>query len=513
MARILLIDDDASLREVLAYTLREQGHEVETAASGAAGLALLERAVPDTVITDLKMPGIDGLEVLRRAHDIDATLPVIVLTAFGSIEDAVAAMRDGAHDYLTKPYNRDELRITVDKALEKRRLVQENRSLRDRLREERRGMPLVHVSPAMERVVAAIRRLAPTDATVLITGDSGTGKELVAQSLHGLSDRWDGPFVAINCAAIPHDLMESELFGHERGAFTGAVREKPGKFRQAHGGTLFLDEVADLAPDLQTKLLRVIETRLVDPVGGSHPVPVDVRIVAATNADLESRVVEGRFRGDLYYRLNVIPIHLLPLRERPEDIPALWEQFVDRFAPGLKVRTSPGLVRALMRRPWPGNARELANLCQRMVLLRASNDMTEEDLWAVEEGGLTSSSAGDAWTDGQGVAPVISGADGSPGEGGGSRGVEGPGSHAAPSAPGTYESGRAGSTDLPGASDLRNCLYPGDLPSERLSLPDLERELIVRALEKHGGNKSRTATYLGVPRHVLLYRMEKFRIV
>ena len=247
MARILLIDDDASLREVLAYTLREQGHEVETAADGSAGLVLLERAVPDAVITDLKMPGIDGLEVLRRAHEIDATLPVIVLTAFGSIEDAVAAMRDGAHDYLTKPYNRDELRLTVEKALEKRRLVQENRTLRDRLREERRRMPLVHVSPAMERVVAAIRRLAPTDATVLITGESGTGKELVAQSLHDLSDRWDGPFVAINCAAIPHDLMESELFGHERGAFTGAVREKPGKFRQAHGGTLLLDEVADLA--------------------------------------------------------------------------------------------------------------------------------------------------------------------------------------------------------------------------------------------------------------------------
>jgi two-component system NtrC family response regulator len=471
MARILLIDDDASLREVLAYTLREQGHEVEMAADGTAGLILLERAVPDAVITDLKMPGVDGLEVLRRTHDIDATLPVIVLTAFGSIEDAVAAMRDGAHDYLTKPYNRDELRLTVEKALEKRRLVLENRTLRDRLREEHRRMPLVHVSPAMERVVAAIRRLAPTDATVLITGESGTGKELVAQALHNLSDRWDAPFVAINCAAIPHDLMESELFGHERGAFTGAVREKPGKFRQAHRGTLLLDEVADLAAELQTKLLRVIETRMVDPVGGTGPVPVDVRIVAATNADLGSRVAEGRFRGDLYYRLNVIPIHLLPLRERPDDIPALWEQFVERFAPGVKLRTSPGLVRALMRRSWPGNARELANLCQRLVLLRTSDEMTEEDLWMVEEGGPSISLAGDAAIECIGEAPVATSKPGKPG-----------------------------------------VLFPGDLPEERLSLPDLERELIVRALDKHGGNKSRAATYLGVPRHVLLYRMEKFGI-
>jgi two-component system NtrC family response regulator len=509
MARILLIDDDDGLREVLAYTLREQGHEVETAADGTAGLVLLERAVPDAVITDLKMPGIDGLEVLRRAHEIDATLPVIVLTAFGSIEDAVAAMRDGAHDYLTKPYNRDELRLTVEKALEKRRLVQENRTLRDRLREERRRMPLVHASPAMERVVAAIRRLAPTDATVLVTGESGTGKELVAQSLHNLSDRWDGPFVAINCAAIPHDLMESELFGHERGAFTGAVREKPGKFRQAHGGTLLLDEVADLAADLQTKLLRVIETRLVDPVGGTRPVPVDVRIVAATNADLGLRVAEGRFREDLYYRLNVIPIHLLPLRERLDDIPALWEQFVERFAPGVKIRTSPELVRALMRRPWPGNARELANLCQRLVLLRVSDEMTEEDLRTVEEGSPARSSAGDAGTESRGKVRVTTGAEGARGDGGGGGAADDSGFQTADWAPGTGKPDQPSEPDMP---DKPGILYPGALPVERLSLPDLERELIIRALDKHGGNKSRAATYLGVPRHVLLYRMEKFGI-
>jgi DNA-binding NtrC family response regulator len=463
MARILLIDDDASLREVLAYTLREQGHEVETAADGSAGVALLEGAVPDAVITDLKMPGIGGLEVLRRAHEIDPLLPVIVLTAFGSIEDAVAAMRDGAHDYITKPYNRDELRLTVEKALEKRRLVQENRTLRQRLGDERRHVPLVHASSAMERVVAAIRRIAPTDATVLVTGESGTGKELVAQSLHSLSDRWDRPFVAINCGAIPRDLMESELFGHERGAFTGAVREKPGKFRQAHGGTLLLDEVADLPADLQTKLLRVIETRLVDPVGGTRPVPVDVRVVAATNADLAVRVAEGRFRGDLYYRLNVIPIHLPPLRERREDIAALWEQFLERFSGGARLHTSSGLLRALMRREWPGNARELANLCQRLVLLRGSDQLTEDDLRTVEGGG-----------------PAEPASDGPEGDG--------------------TAGGRPGT------------LYPGDLPPDRLPLLDLERELILRALDKCAGNKSRVAIYLGLPRHVLTYRMEKYGI-
>ncbi len=463
MARILLIDDDASLREVLAYTLQEQGHVVETAADGKAGLALLEGAGPDVVITDLKMPGTGGLEVLRRAHEVDPLLPVIVLTAFGSIEDAVAAMRDGAHDYITKPYNRDELKLTVEKALEKRRLVQENRTLRERLDDQRRHLPLVHASPAMERVVAAIRRIAPTDATVLITGESGTGKELVAQSLHSLSDRWDRPFVAINCAAIPHDLMESELFGHERGAFTGAVREKLGKFRQAHGGTLLLDEVADLPADLQTKLLRVIETRLVDPVGAARPVPVDVRVVAATNADLSARVAEGRFRGDLYYRLNVIPVHLPPLRERREDIAALWEQSLDRFAGGAKLHTSPGLLRTLMRREWPGNARELANLCQRLVLLRGSDELTEDDLRAVD--GVASTEVGGKRSEADGAAV-----------------------------------------------DRPRSLYPDNLPPDQLSLPDLERELIVRTLEKHGGNKSQAAAYLGVPRHVLLYRMKKFNI-
>ncbi len=479
MARILLIDDDASLREVLAFALADQGHEVETAGDGASGIERLAEVRPDLVITDLKMPGLDGMEVLRRVRASDPEIPVIVLTAFGRIEEAVAAMQAGAHHYLTKPYNREELKVAVEQALDRRRLLADNRSLRERLREQQRHVELIHASESMERVMETIRRIAPSDATVLISGESGTGKELVARALHTLSDRWERPFVAVNCAAIPHDLLESELFGHERGAFTGAWRDKPGKFVRADGGTLLLDEIADLAPELQSKLLRVIETGSVDPVGSRAPVQVDVRIVVATNADLEARVREGRFRSDLFYRLNVIPIHLPPLRQRPEDVPALWEHFLARFAAGAPIRTSSELLRALMRRPWPGNVRELANLCQRMVLLRGADELSEDDLRAAETPGAEGDEAGG------GVGRRA---------GGGSGDVAGE--------PADDAAGQSDRT--PGA------LYPAPLPDGQLSLPELERELIVRALEKHRGNKSRAAAYLGVPRHVFLYRMEKF---
>ncbi len=456
MSKVLLIDDDASLREVLAFTLREQGHEVAAFPDGESGLAALGSFAPEAVISDLKMPGIDGLEVLRRVHARDATVPVLLLTAFGSIEDAVAAMKLGAYDYLTKPYNRDELKVTLDLALERRRLLQENRRLRDRLREQTLHVELVHASAAMQAVLELVRRIAPTSATVLISGETGSGKEVVAQALHAYSDRWERPLVAVNCAAIPRELMESELFGHVRGAFTGAVKDKPGKFQQADGGTLFLDEIADLAPELQTKLLRAIETGLIDVVGGTQPSAVDVRLIAATHADLAELVRQGAFRNDLYYRLNVIPVHLPPLRERPDDIPALWEHFVGKFAPGAALRTSPGLMRVLMRQPWPGNVRELANLCQRMVLLRSDDELNEAGLAALSD-----------------------------------------------RTPGQVREGPAGE---------RGRSFLGDLPPDRLSLPELEREVIVRALAKHGGNRTRTAEYLGVPRHVLLYRLAKFGI-
>ncbi|MBK7702417.1 MAG: sigma-54-dependent Fis family transcriptional regulator [bacterium] len=466
MSRIMLIDDDTSLREVVAFTLREQGHEVDAHGTGESAFGSIESFRPDVVITDLKMPGIDGMEVLRRVADIDATIPVIMLTAFGSITDAVEAMRHGAYDYLTKPYDRDELRLTIEQALERRRLLLENRTLRDRLHEETRRVEFVHASAAMQEILAMIRRIAPTEATVLLTGESGTGKEVLAHALHSCSDRWDKPFVAIDCAAIPRDLMESELFGHTKGAFTGAVKDKPGKFQRADGGTLLLDEIGDLPPELQTKLLRVIETRLVDVVGGQQPVPVDVRLIAATNADLEEKVQRGEFRHDLYYRLHVIPIHIPPLRARTDDIPALWEHFVRRYAGDSPVRSSPGLVRALMARRWPGNVRELANVCQRLVLLRSTDVLQADDLPPEEQ--RSGGPGGEAVTGG-----------------GPSR---------------NRDAGRSSGDFL------------GELPHDQLSLNDVERDIIVRALAKYGGNRSRTAAYLRIPRHVLLYRLEKFEI-
>lgn len=451
MARILLIDDDTSLREVLGFALREQGHTVSAFPDGMGGLSEIGAIRPEIVITDLKMPGISGLEVLSRVHQIDGTIPVIILTAFGSIEDAVEAMRSGAHDYLTKPYNRDELKLTLDKAIEKRLLLLENKNLRERLREQTQSLEIVHASDAMQRILEMVRRVASTDVTVLITGESGTGKEVIVQALHAYSERWDAPFIAVNCAAIPRELMESELFGYARGAFTGAIKDKPGTFQRADGGTLFLDEIADLPLDLQTKLLRVIETRQVDIVGGHKPVQVDVRLIAATNAELAARVRDGQFRSDLYYRLNVIPLHIPPLRERPDDIPALWDYFVKKHAGGMPIRSRPGLMRALLTRRWAGNVRELANICQRMVLLRKSDVLSEEDLPLESE-------------------------------------------------------------DITGETAHAPASFLGELPPDRLPLFGVEREIIVRALAKHGGNRTRTADYLGVPRHVLIYRLEKFGI-
>lgn len=449
MARILLIDDDGGFREVLAFALEELGHDVTAHDGGEPGLAALEAFDPDLLVTDLKMPGMDGVEVVRAMRATAPLVPVIVLTAFGTIAKAVEVMKLGAFDYLTKPYDRHELEATINQALQHRRLLTENQSLRARLRETTRKIDLVHASDEMEAVVDRIRKVAPTEATVLITGESGVGKEVVARALHTCSDRWDGPFVAVNCAAIPRDLVEAELFGYVRGAFTGAVRDKPGKFPQAAGGTLLLDEVGDLPIDLQAKLLRVIETGEVDVVGGREPIEVDVRVVAATNADLRELVGEGRFREDLFYRLNVIPVHVPPLRERPEDIPALWDHLVRTYARGTPVRSSPGLIRSLMQRPWTGNVRELANVCQRMVLLRESDVLDEAALPEASEASVT--------------------------PGGERKGIL------------------------------------GELPDDELSLPDLEREVIQRALAKHDGNRTRTARYLGIPRHVLTYRLEKYR--
>ena len=380
MGRILLIDDDNSLREVVQFILTESGHEVLTAADGAEGLKLLTDD-PDLVITDIRMPGLDGMEVLRRISDSASStpVPVIMLTAHGTVEQAVEAMRLGAFTYLLKPFAREELKLTVDQALRTQALAKDNLRLRRLLKKRAPECGLVYRSGAMAKVMDHLRRIAPNDASVLLTGESGTGKELAARACHDLSHRWDQPFVTVNCGAIPATLMETELFGHAKGAFTGAGQAAQGRIRSAAGGTLFLDEIAELPPDLQPKLLRVLETKQVDPVGGPGPVEVDFRLVCATNRDLTAAMDQGRFREDLLYRINVLQLTLPPLRERPEDVVPLWDHFT-RLHGGPEIVSENKLLETLKIRPWRGNVRELKNLNQRLVLMRQQDTLTLADL-------------------------------------------------------------------------------------------------------------------------------------
>jgi len=447
--RILFIDDDAAGREVALFNLRKAGYEVTSASDGQEGLEAFAGGPFDLVVTDLKMPGISGMEVLRKVRGAAPDVPVLVITAFGNIETAVLAMKEGAYDFIGKPFHRDQLLLSVEKALERRRLAAEVRDLR--IRAGGVAREIVSISPAMRAVLELVSRVAPTEATVLITGESGTGKEMIARRIHVESTRADGPFVAVNCAAIPQELLETELFGHARGAFTGAVRDRRGRFRQASGGTLFLDEVAEIPFTLQGKLLRVLQEKTVDAVGADAPVPVDVRILAATNRDLAARIREGAFREDLYYRLNVVELHVPALRNRPEDIPPLASHFLGEFAGGREIVAPQAVMEELSRRAWPGNVRELKNACERLVVLCRGNEL----------------SAGDLPPSGR------------PGE-------------------------ERGSGEAPGE-------WPA-LPPEGLSLVDLERQVIERALRMKGGNITQTAAYLRIPRHVLVYRIEKFGI-
>jgi len=377
--RILLADDDQALRRVLQFKLQKQEFDVTAVENGSDALRALKAERFDLLLSDIRMPGMDGLELLEQATKAQPDLKVILITAHATVAQAVQAVKLGAFDYITKPFEDDELFLTIEKALKYQRLEAENRELRGRL-QATDAPPLIGVSSAFKNLMSLIDKIAGSDATVLISGPSGTGKELVARRIHARSSRINHEFVAVNCAAIPANLMESELFGHVKGAFTGAVRNKPGKFEIADGGTLFLDEIGDLAIDLQAKLLRVLQERAIEPVGGEKRVEVDVRVLAATNADLEQRVATGDFREDLYYRLNVIPVRIPPLRERREDIPALIKAFVPRFAGGDRVEASTSLVRSLMEHDWPGNVRELENLIERMVVLRSSDQLTDEDL-------------------------------------------------------------------------------------------------------------------------------------
>lgn len=357
---------------MLKLAIEGQGHAVVEARDQPEAVQALQQGRPALVLTDLRLPDGDGFGVLRAAKELDPELPVIVMTAYGSIQDAVAAMKEGALDFLAKPVDPDHLLLLVERALTQRRMLTEYILLKEELASRRGAPQIIGEHSSLKQVIVALQRAAGTDATVLLEGESGTGKELFARALHALSSRSGGPFVAINCAAIPDTLLETELFGHEKGAFTGAVARKPGKFEIAHRGTLFLDEIGDLPLGLQGKILRALEEKRFERVGGTASLQVDVRIVAATNKALRASVAARQFREDLYFRLSVFPITIPPLRERPDDIPILARHFVDRFCRELKKKAavlSPAASQDLQRYPWPGNVRELQNCIERAVIL------------------------------------------------------------------------------------------------------------------------------------------------
>lgn len=378
-SQLLLVDDDQRLRTAAGKVLGREGYQVELAASGEAALHALRGTAFDLLISDLRLPDLDGIELLRRAREMRPDLEVVVITGHGSVEKAVQAMKLGAYDFLEKPLEATALVKTVAKAVEKQRLSAENRQLRRQLEGQRGLDRLIGDSAAMVKLKQMIRRIAPTDVSVLIQGESGTGKELVADALHQLSDRRDRPLLKISCAAIPEALLESELFGHERGAFTGATTAKPGKFELAAGGTLLLDEIAEMTPALQAKLLRVLQDGRFQRVGGTCDLQADVRLLAATHEDIPRAIGEGRFRQDLYYRINTVQVLLPPLRDRRDDIPRLADHFRRRFAAemGRAVRAiAPTALAELQAHPWPGNVRELEHVLQRAVALAGEETIT-----------------------------------------------------------------------------------------------------------------------------------------
>jgi two-component system NtrC family response regulator len=448
--RILVVDDDESLRRVTQVRLQKAGYEVATAADGQQALALLERIPIDLVITDLKMPGISGVDLLQRVKTDYPEKIVVLVTAYGTVESAVEAMKLGAYDYILKPINAEALNHLVSRALEHHRLREEVHNLRASLDRKYGFEHIVGRSEKLLHTLDAALRAAQTDTTVLIRGETGTGKELLARGIHFNSLRKDRPFITINCAAIPKDLLESELFGHVRGAFTGAVAHKRGKIELADTGTLFLDEIGELPLALQSKLLRLLQEREIEKVGATTPSRVDVRVVAATNRNLQAMVEDGEFREDLYYRLAVIPIELPPLRERPEDIAELAQHFFERARerhakPDLAL--SPAVLPYLSAYRWPGNVRELENLIERLVVLRRGDEITVADL---------------------------------------------------------PDSLRREKPPLE-AIQL-------ELPPDGISLEAVERELILRALARFNYNQTQAARYLDISRKTLIYRMEKFGI-
>lgn len=383
MEKILVVDDEQSLRDVLSIMLKRAGYAVTSARDGEEAIELLNREIFDLVITDLRMPKIDGMEVLKAVKSASPETVVLIITAFATADSAVEAMKQGAYDYLTKPFQVDEVQLIIRNALEKRRLTTENMLLKREMASQSSFAQLVGQSEAMQKVFDIVRKVADSKSNVLICGESGTGKELVARAIHYNSARSTLPFVAVNCSAVPETLLESELFGHMKGSFTGAISNKAGLFEIANGGTIFLDEIGDTTPTIQVKLLRVIQEREFRRVGGNQDIKVDVRVVAATNKDLEKAVAEGSFREDLYYRLDVIPIRLPPLRMRTGDIPLLVDHFLERFSKeGGKPKPviNPEAMHVLLEHEWRGNVRELENLIERIVAFSTEGLVTEADV-------------------------------------------------------------------------------------------------------------------------------------
>ncbi len=379
-AKILLVDDEQSILTSLGSALEDEGYEVSGARSGESALKLLEKKQFDCILVDIWLPGMDGIQLLEKIKEQGIETPVVIISGHGTIESAVRATKLGAYDFLEKPLNLEKVILTIEHALELSHLSREYQRLKKELIEEEE---LTGVSKPIQELKATIEKIAPSEGWVLIQGENGTGKEVVAKAIHKKSLRKDAPFVAVNCAAIPSELIESELFGYEKGAFTGAETQRPGKFELADGGTLFFDEIGDMSPATQAKVLRVLQEQEFNRLGGSEPIRVDVRVIAATNKDLEQEIEKGNFRQDLYYRLNVIPIYIPPLRERKEDIPELVNHFLEVFCQKSRLRKKqihPQVLEALMEYDWPGNVRELKNIVERMVILSSGDEITLKDL-------------------------------------------------------------------------------------------------------------------------------------
>ena len=452
MSNLLIVEDEAKMRRLLELNLAEDGHSVRTAANAEAGLNALRQEKIDLIVTDLKLPGMNGLEFLQAVKRTNATIPVVVMTAFGTVETAVEAMKAGASDYVLKPFSMEEMKLIVKKELDVHRLREENRSLREALGQRYQFRNIVARSPKMQEVLATVERVAPTNSTVLLGGESGVGKDLIARAIHEHSRRAAGPFIKINCTAIPENLLESELFGYEKGAFTGANTAKPGRFELADKGTIFLDEIGDVPGSIQVKLLHVLQDREFERLGGTKTLKVDVRVIAATNQDLRAALEQGTFREDLYYRLNVVPINIPPLRERKEEIPYLVDYFIARFAheSGKPITgITPAALKLLMDFHWPGNVRELENIIERAMALSTGTVIDVADIR---------------------LDIAVS------------------------------------SPTAAAASGLAT------FPPEGVTLEQFEDEIIREAVHRAKGNKSQAARLLGLSRNALRYRLSKLGV-